>query len=146
MANFKQYTKKDGTKLWQFQAYLGVDPITGKSVKTTRRNFSTKKEASLALSRLQVDFDKNGLNKSKNMTFQELYKLWFEQHSKDIKATTKQRIRIYFNNHILKDFGHLKLDRITPLYCQKKLNHWAEKMITYRQMRVYTSMVFKYGI
>lgn len=134
MANFKQYTKKDGTKLWQFQAYLGTDPITGKSVKTTRRNFKTKEEAQLALSRLQVDFENNGLNKSNKMTFKELYKLWFEQHSKDVKPTTNQRIRIYFDNHILKDLGRLKLDKITPLYCQKKLNRWAETLVTYKQM------------
>lgn len=146
MANFKQYTKKDGTTLWQFQAYLGTDPMTGKSVKTTRRNFKTKKEAQLALSRLQVDFENNGLKKSNKMTFKELYKLWFEQHSKDVKPTTNQRIRIYFDNHILKDLGHLKIDKITPLYCQKKLNHWSETLVTYKQMRVYTSMVFKYGI
>lgn len=53
MATFKQYEKKNGSKAWQFQAYLGSDPITGKPIKTTRRNFKTKKEAQLALSRLR---------------------------------------------------------------------------------------------
>ena len=42
MATFKEYKKKDGTTLWLFQAYLGVDPLTGKEVRTTRRNFKTK--------------------------------------------------------------------------------------------------------
>lgn len=146
MATFKQYQKKDGTKAWKFQAYLGLDPVTGKSIKTTRRNFETKKEAQLALSRLQVDFEKNGLVKQQAMTFKELYELWFEQHQKDIKATTKQRIKIYFDNHILKDFGKLRIDKITPLFCQKKLNVWAENYSSYKKMKIYISMVFKYGI
>ena len=146
MATIKQYTKKDGSKAWQFQTYLGIDPLTSKPIKTTRRNFKTKKEAQLALSRLQVDFEKNGINNSKAMTFNQLYQLWFKQHSKDVKETTKQRIRLYFDNHILKDLGKLKIDKITPLYCQKILNKWADKMVTYKHLRIYVSMVFKYGI
>lgn len=146
MATIKQYIKKNGTKAWQFQTYLGIDSLTGKPVKTTRRNFSTKKEAQLALSRLQVDFDKNGLNNKEKMTFNQLYKLWFKQHSKDIKETTKQRIRIHFDNHIIKDLGHLRIDKITPLFCQKVLNKWSETLATYKQLRIYVNMVFKYGI
>lgn len=146
MATIKQYIKKNGTKAWQFQTYLGIDSLTGKPVKTTRRNFSTKKEAQLALSRLQVDFDKNGLNNKEKMTFNQLYKLWFKQHSKNIKETTKQRIRIHFDNHIIKDLGHLRIDKITPLFCQKVLNKWSETLATYKQLRIYVNMVFKYGI
>ncbi|WP_251865453.1 site-specific integrase [Enterococcus malodoratus] len=146
MATFEQYQKQDGSNAWQFQAYLGINPVTGKSVKTTRRNFKTKKEAQLALSRLQVDFEKNGLAKRQSMTFKELYELWFEQHQKDIKATTKQRIKIYFDNHILKDFGKLRIDKVTPLFCQKQLNAWAIKYSSYKKMKIYVIMVFKYGI
>ncbi|HFE9852876.1 TPA: tyrosine-type recombinase/integrase [Enterococcus faecalis] len=146
MATFKQYEKKNGSKAWLFQTYLGADLITGKPIKTTRRNFKTKKEAQLALSRLQVDYEKNGLSNNDNMTFNQLYQLWFKQHAKDVKETTKQRIRIFFNNHILKDLGQLKIDKITPLYCQKVLNKWSDEMVTYKHLRIYVNMVFKYGI
>lgn len=146
MATFKQYEKKDGSKYWQFQAYLGVDEATGKEKRTTRRNFKTKKEAQLALSKLQVDFEKNGLKKRKIMTFEELYIVWFEQHQRNIKETTQQRIKIFFDNHILKAFGNMYIDKITPLYCQKQLNAWADKYATYNKMRTYVKMVFKYGI
>ena len=41
----KQYTKKsDGKKYYMFQAYLGINPKTGKPKKTTRQNFKTRKE------------------------------------------------------------------------------------------------------
>lgn len=145
MATFKKYNRKDGTEAWQFQAYLGVNPATGKPVKTTRRNFKTKKEAQLALSRLQVDFEQNGLDKRSRMKFKELYELWFAQHKKDIKLTTQQRIQLYFDKHILKSFGDRFINEITPLYCQKQLNAWSERYTTYKAMRTYTSMVFKYG-
>lgn len=51
----KQYTKKDGSKAYMFVAYLGVDPITGKQKRTTRRGFKTKREASIAEARLQTE-------------------------------------------------------------------------------------------
>lgn len=116
MATFKQYDKKDGSKAWQFQSYLGINPANGKPIKTTRRGFKIKKEAQLELNRLLVDFEKEGLKKRQVMTFQELYEIWFEQHKKNIKATTQQRIEIHFNNHILRVFGEMYIDKITPLY------------------------------
>ena len=45
MAEYKQYTKKNGDKAWLMRAYLGSDPVTGKSIKVNRRGFNTKKEA-----------------------------------------------------------------------------------------------------
>lgn len=62
MATFKQYETKKG-KFWLYEAYLGINKMTGKPDKVRRRGFKTKKEAQLALSRLQVDYDKNGIKK-----------------------------------------------------------------------------------
>jgi integrase len=148
MAIFEQYIKKDGTKKWLFKGYIGTDPVTQNRIRTTRRGFKTKKEAQRELMRLQVDLEANSYTYQKGnvLNFVQLYELWFEQHSKDIKPTTIQRIRIYFNNHILKDFGDMPIHKITPLFCQKKLNEWAEKYETYQQMKVYVKMVFKYGM
>ena len=54
IANIKKYTKKDGTAAYMFQAYLGTNSATGKRIRVTRQGFDTKKEASLALSRLKL--------------------------------------------------------------------------------------------
>lgn len=59
MATFKQYDTKQGKK-WLFKVYLGINAATGKRIETTRRNFPTKKAVQLELSRLQVEFEKNG--------------------------------------------------------------------------------------
>lgn len=148
MATFKQYTKKDGSKAWFFQTYLGTDKITNTKKFTTRRGFTSKKEAQRSLNKLLLDFEQQNYHTEQSTitTFEELYELWFEQHKRDIKATTQQRIKIYFNNHILQKFGKMKIANITPIYCQKVLNQWSESLATYKQMRIYVIMVFKYGI
>ena len=33
--NIKEYTKKDGTKVYRTNVYLGVDNLTGKQVRTS---------------------------------------------------------------------------------------------------------------
>lgn len=48
----KQYPKAEGSKAYMFFAYLGVDPITGKQRRTTRRGFKTKREATIARAKL----------------------------------------------------------------------------------------------
>lgn len=45
MAAIKPY-EKNGKTFYMFQLYIGIDPLTGKVRKTTRRGFKTKKEAS----------------------------------------------------------------------------------------------------
>jgi len=51
----KKYKKKDGSTAYMFQIYLGVDPISGKKKRTTKRGFKTQQEAKLALARLQLE-------------------------------------------------------------------------------------------
>jgi hypothetical protein len=42
-----------------FKAYLGIDPLTGKKLSTTRRGFKSSQEAKIALARLKVDVKDN---------------------------------------------------------------------------------------
>ncbi|MBP1047097.1 site-specific integrase [Enterococcus sp. BWM-S5] len=148
MATFKQYKLKTGEKKWLFKTYLGIDQSTGKDINTTRRGFSSKKEAQLACNKLILDFEKKNIltDQSQIKTFAALYEIWFDQHKKEIKLTTQQRIRIYFDLHILPVLGNIKLADVTPLFCQKTINKWHEQFATYKQLRIYTSMVFKYAI
>lgn len=41
MATIKKYTKKDGSTAYMFKMYLGIDPLTGKVRRTTKRGFKT---------------------------------------------------------------------------------------------------------
>ena len=51
----KKYTKKDGSTAYMFVAYLGIDPITRKQKRTTRRGFKTEREAKIAEAKLQTE-------------------------------------------------------------------------------------------
>lgn len=129
------------------KVYLGKNPITGKEIRTTRRDFQIKKETSLNLARLQVEIESNGIgNRYTVKTYQELHELWMNQHKEDIRNTTEQRIRNYFKNQILPYFGKPKLDAITPTMCQKILSEWAKKYKDFQKVKSYTSQLFKYGI
>lgn len=46
MATFKQYETKKG-KFWLYEAYLGMNKMTGKPDKVRRRGYKTKKKPSL---------------------------------------------------------------------------------------------------
>lgn len=142
----KQYIKKsDGKKYYMFQAYLGINPKTGKPKKTTRQNFKTRKEAELALAKLKIELDNNGLMNSDITTFQELYELWYESYKHTVKKSSL-KISISVFNIILKDFGSLHLKKITIPYCQKILNKWFKEYKTYKKLKSYVVTMLDYAI
>lgn len=57
--NIKEVIKKDGTKVYRSNVYLGVDSITGKKVKTTVTG-RTKKEVKTKAQQAQSNFKTNG--------------------------------------------------------------------------------------
>ena len=146
MATFKEYKKKDGTTLWLFQAYLGVDPLTGKEVRTTRRNFKTKKEAQLALARLQVDYEKAGLNKAGCESFKEVYELWLETYRTTVKEVTLIKTEIKFKRWILPIYGDMKINKVSTKNAQRIINQWAKETDQYRVLHSSASRIFKYAI
>ena len=146
MAPIKKYTKKDGSTAYMFQAYLGTDPNTGSRIRVTRQGFSTKKEASLAISRLKVEADEGSFIKASNDTFQAVYDLWLEQYRNTVKESTLQKTMELFNNHILPAFGTMKMEKITVTFCQKKINEWFKFHSKYNVMKNYTSAVLKFAI
>lgn len=148
MATFKQYQKKNGDNAWQFQAYLGTHPVTSERIKTTRRGFKTKKEAQLALSRLQVDFDKNNqqLENKPSLTFKELYDLWLNQYRLKVKPSTVATSRRFVEDYCLQYFGKLRLDKITVSYCQEVVNKWHSQYKQYHYFRKVVGQVLQFGI
>lgn len=122
----KQYAKKNGTKAWMFKSYLGIDEMTGKKQWITRRGFASKKECQMALSKAQIDFDKNGAKKQCGETFQEIYEIWFEQYKNTVKESTWAKTKEMFRMHILPRFGATNIDKIKVLACQKAVNEWQQ--------------------
>lgn len=146
MANIKKYTKKDGSTAYKFQAYLGTDPNTGNRIRVTRQGFSTKKAASLALSRLKLEVDEGSFIKANDDTFQAVYELWLEQYRNTVKESTLNKTIQLFGKHILPSFGSMKLDKISVSFCQKKVNEWFGIHTKYTVIKNYASSVLKFAI
>ena len=146
MANIKKYTKKDGSTAYMFQAYLGTDPNTGNRIRVTRQGFRTKKEATLALSRLKLEVDEGSFIKANDDTFQAVYELWLEQYRNTVKESTLNKTIQLFGKHILPAFGSMKLDKISVAFCQKKVNEWFGIHTKYTVIKNYTSSVLKFAI
>lgn len=145
MASITSYTTKDGSKYYKFQLYVGKDPLTGKSIKTTRRKFKTKKEAQLALSRLQLEIDKGSFNKDVLETYQDVYEIWIEQYKNTVKESTFVKTKELFKLHILPTMGKYKLDKINVRICQKHVNEWFKGFVKYRTIKAYASKVLDHA-
>jgi integrase len=146
MATFKQYEKKNGTKAWLFKGYLGTDPVTGKEVHTTRRGFSTKKEAKLALSRLKLDYEENGLKKDEKETFKQIYELWVETYKTTVKEVTFIKNEIKFNKWILPVYGDLRIKEVNVKRAQQIVNAWAKETDQYKVLHSTAKRIFEYAI
>lgn len=147
MTTIKKYTYKKGNTAYKCQIYLGMNPITGKPKKTTRTGFKTIKEASLAYSKLKIEAEKGNIFREKRTpTFNELYELWFDTHKLKIKPNTQDSIEIIFKKRILPHFGHMKIDKITPMMCQKILNQWAKTYRSFNENKIRFSMVMNYVV
>ncbi|MEB5950651.1 site-specific integrase [Enterococcus innesii] len=146
MATFKQYTKKNGEKQWMFKAYLGTDYLTGIRIDTTRRGFSTKREAQLALNQLLVDFENGQVEKQQLTTFKEMYQIWFDVYKTTVKEatwiTTKQRIEKY----VLPIFGDMLLERIDVKTAQKTVNEWSKQFAMYSKLLTYVRMICDHAV
>lgn len=146
MATIKKYTKKDGSTAYQFNAYLGVDPLTGKSKRTTRRGFKTQKEAKLALSRLEFEVSNVGFQPESNFNYETVYLMWLEQHKLSVRDSTLENIKKRFRNQILPKLGKFRIAKIDSHICQLAVNEWAETVVAYPQIKSYASKVFDYAI
>ncbi|GAA3020505.1 site-specific integrase [Tetragenococcus solitarius] len=148
MATFKQYEKKNGTKAWQFRAYLGKNPKTGKDTLTTRQGFKTKKEAQLALSRLQVQYEKGEYNRPEkdSKTFQEVFDLWKVNYKHTVKESTYVKAISQYRVHTLPVFGKKKIDEITVTEVQKFANENVNKFVKYRDFITDISRIFEFAI
>lgn len=146
VANIKKYTKKDGSIAYMFNAYLGVDPLTGKPKRTTRRGFKKPKDAKLALARLELEVSSKGFVKQDYSMFKDVYDLWYAQYKNTVKPSTAANAERLFRIHILPKFGHVKIDKITKLMCQKAINEWSEYFSAFNLLKTLTQKLLNYAV
>ena len=147
----KTYTNSKGEKKFMFQLYLGVDPLTGKKKRTTRRNFSTALAADRALKRLEFEVQDNGVSSisetKKDKKFKEVYETWFSNYQKTVKESTWASTKLIFRVHILPLIGDNFIGKMDVLYCQKIVDKWAdESPKLFKKYKNYAANVFDYAI
>lgn len=147
----KKYTTKNGETRYLFQTYLGIDPLTGKERRTTRRGFKTIKEAKQAERNLLLDVEENGLpsNQSdgfQDPTFEELASLWLENYKTTVKTSTFENVRSKVEKMTEEHFKELKLKKITVAYCQKVVIKLSKSYVLYNHYLSVINRIFKYAV
>lgn len=143
----KKYLTKDGETRYMLQAYLGVDPFTGKQRRTTRRGFKTQKEAKKAERELLLSVEENGFtDHSSKPTFKEVSDLWLESYETTVKPTTYQNTKNYLNAIIEHHFKDIRIESVSVAMMQKIVIDLSKKYVAYLSQLSIINRVFKYAV
>jgi integrase len=143
----KKYLTKDGETRYMLQAYLGVDPFTGKQRRTTRRGFKTQKEAKRAERELLLSVEENGFtDHSSKPTFKEVADLWLESYETTVKPTTYQNTKNYLNAIIEHHFKDIRIESVSVAMMQKIVIDLSKKYVAYLSQLSIINRVFKYAV
>src|SRR5699024_5278008 len=99
-------------KVWAYRAYAGKDPVTGKDKQKSKSGFATKKDAQLAAALFERQFHKGDYIKPSVLSFDDLCTDWEKHYSVDAKESSLRARRIALK-HIINDFGHVPIQKIT---------------------------------
>lgn len=143
----KKYLTKDGETRYMLQAYLGVDPFTGKQKRTTRRGFKTQKEAKKAERELLLSVEENGFtDHSSKPTFKEVADLWLKSYETTVKPTTYQNTKNYLEAIIENHFKDIRIDSVSVSMMQKIVIDLSKKYVAYLSQLSIINRVFKYAV
>lgn len=143
----KKYLTKDGETRYMLQAYLGVDPFTGKQRRTTRRGFKTQKEAKKAERELLLSVEENGFtDHSSKPTFEEVANLWLESYETTVKPTTYQNTRKYLNILIKDYFSDIRIESISVSMMQQIVLKLSKRYTAYSLYLSVVNRVFKFAM
>ena len=148
MATFYTYKNKDGKKRYKFKVYLGLDPVTGKRIETSRQGFKSKKEAKRVLENIQADYNKNGWknsDKNKNLTVNNVYETWHSTWKLTVRESTQYNVDKRYNKHFKNTIGTYKITKITPMILQKFINKLATNYLSFKQILSPLKQTFKYA-
>lgn len=146
MVKIKEY-KKDGDTFYEFQVYVGIDPITGDQVQTRRRGFTTRKKAELELAKMMLDIE-DGTFKMREAPkkFEDIVKLWLPYYKTTVQEVTYIGTVSYLDSYVLPEFEGKKIDKIDVTLCQKIVNKWAEERPnSFKKYKYYASQIFDYA-
>lgn len=140
MPSFKKLAKG-----YRASIYIGVDPLTGKAIRTNRI-VRTKKEGNILEERLRFEFENDALKlRNKRYRYSEVYEMWLDEYADTVKDSTYMKTKGIFKLHILPLYGDRFIETIKPMELQKTVNQWAKKYVKAPDMFSYLALIFKYA-
>ena len=142
----KQY-EKNGKKFYKFRnIYIGIDPLTGKEIRKSKSGFKTKRETEIYIANLRTEYDNKNYINSNDISFYELYELWFQSYKDTVKPSSLYVTQNVLQ-HILEYFENVKVKKITTLFCQTYLNKNKDFSYSHvKKLKSYTSLILKYAV
>lgn len=147
MTKIIEYTAK-GKTLYKFNFYAGRDELTGKKMQVRRAGFKTKKEAQLALSRLEYKKESGEFDPlaNSNITFEELALQFMNAKEASLRKSSFIE-ESYTMRRVLEQLGKAKIKNIRGYHCQNAVNAWAKKApVNVNYTKMLANQVFEYAI
>lgn len=145
MAKITSYIKNNKT-FYKFKAYLGINQLTGNRVNVSRSGFATKREAKIVLDRLTYEFKNSRQYNNEEITFKEMFDVWFPVYSSTVSESTQARVKGIFVHHALPYFGKMKIAEIKVQTCQRFVDDLSETIQDINKVGNYVGLVFKYAM
>lgn len=145
MTKIVAYTKK-GEKRYKFQAYLGINKVTGKKKNVSRSGFTSRKAAKVALDRLQYEFEHSLSWSNNDITFGEVYDMWIKSYATTVVESTLNRVTGIFRNHVLDDLADKPISKFDVRFCQHYIDELAKEVKVVRKPGIYINAVFKHAM
>ncbi|MFS7001936.1 Arm DNA-binding domain-containing protein [Carnobacterium maltaromaticum] len=149
MASYQKYKTAKGEK-WLFKMDVGINPLTGKKKRTTRRGFKTKKEAQIASASLLQDINNGTLINESKILFEDFIDKWFEHYKlTGVKNSTLANRKTTSIPNLKRLLGKYPISKIGMVEYQNMLNtlfdeDYADNTII--AIDVVAKLIFKYAV
>lgn len=137
----EKYTAR-GRTLYRFRAYVGLDPATGQPIRVKKSGFETKKEAQLAYAEIVAH---EAPSRARDMTVAQLYDVWMDTYRIGVKDSTLRHVKQIFRDHILPEFGRMKVADLTPIMLQEFVNEQASAADSGRRRFAYLAKLLRFA-
>ncbi|MBO0997210.1 site-specific integrase [Bacillus sp. SD075] len=111
--------RDDAHKTWYY--VVNFYDASGKRKQKRKRGFNTKKEATEALRKLEVQFNEGTYVESKNISFNQYIEDWLSIKKRSLSNSTISLYERSIKNHISPSLGNTLLSKMKPQHIQKFL-------------------------
>ncbi len=109
----------------------------------------TKKEVKQKAKYAPIEFVKNGSTVKKKVevkTYQELAELWLDNYRLTVKPQSFLLTKRIVHNHLISEFGSMKLDKITLPQIQRHLNKLSATFVHFGNVHSLNRRILQYGV